>query len=72
MKPEILAHLEAYYTNRLGFLRDKKRQIQESAYQESCVESFWENRGKLKILKELISIEESLVVRDSEVKEAKP
>ncbi len=69
---ELMRHLEAYHTNRLGYLRDKKRRLQESAYSESDIEHFWMNKGKLHILKELISIEESLVSHDSEVTEVKP
>ena len=36
---------------------------------ESSLEAFHQNKGKLNILNELISIEESLISHDSEVKE---
>lgn len=69
---ELLGYLEAYHTNRLGFLRDKRRKIQMSAYNESTMEQFWTNKGKLHILNELINIEESLVSHDSGVTEVTP
>ena len=69
---ELMRHLEAYHTNRLGFLRDKRRKLQMGAYSESNTEQFWMNKGKLHILNELITIEESLVSHDSGVTEVTP
>ena len=67
---EYFAHVEIYHRDRLAFLKDERERIKSQAFGETSIEDFWQNKGKVNILNTLINIEESLVVRDSDITEA--